>query len=623
MHRELTFYPEIERTRDLLYSEYTSQDRSIHVLLQDNSAPQYRFLLEAYREIVSRYSSATHLESPVSFLRELAGRLDKLSKATQITPDDFKSMGLYVLLRACDAYYLFVSRDDDIFVYEDGETLSLSQLPPEAVERVHFDGTTLQEELFPSTLKEGFLLFRLDPEHFGGRDIVLGCGEEDKSTVLEALSGPLWLGTSVLRNTVTSRFITRRVLALRFDVVDREVTAARFGSKRRGALRLAVGLGSTAIAVLLALWVGKMLLPGEEHRAALERPSQMADLAVEETGGAPGVGEVVPGDSIQLTLGWKRSFGDPVTSSPVIHGPRVLFGCRDGNVYALDRETGERLWMTAALEGVGASAAVHGDMIVVADYGGGVSMLTADSGTPKWRQKLPMRIVSSPTVIDDRVVVGCYDGFAYCLSMNDGSVLWKQRTGARIRAATAAAGGRVFVASYDGYLYALSVSTGAVEWRFAVGGKLESAPAVHGDLVIIGSPDGSIHAVAVGDGSQRWKFQTGGAVESSPAVDERFVFVGSSDKHVYCLNAADGSVVWKYETGDQVLSRPRIEGDAIYIGSYDGYLYCLDRRTGGLIDRFQSDGKIYSSPMVDDRSVYFGNNSGDFICLKHRVGKAL
>jgi hypothetical protein len=232
MQRELTFYPEIERTRDLLYSEYTSQDRSIHVLLQDNSAPQYRFLLEAYREIVSRYLSMTRLQSPVAFLKELAGRLDELSRATQITPDDFKSMGLHVLLHTRSTHYLFASRDDDIFVHEDGEARSLSQLPPGVVERVHFDGTTLQEELFPNTLKEGFLLFRLDPEYFGGRDIVLGCGDEDKSTVLEALSGPLWLSTSDLRNTVTSRFITRRILALRFDVVAREAAAIRSGTER-------------------------------------------------------------------------------------------------------------------------------------------------------------------------------------------------------------------------------------------------------------------------------------------------------------------------------------------------------------------------------------------------------
>ena len=144
MQRELSFYPEIERTRDLLYSEYTSQDRSIHVLLQDNSAPQYHFLLQAYREIVSGYLSVTRLQSPVAFLKELAGRLDELSKATQISPDDFKSMGLYVLLRARNAHYLFASRDDEVFVYENGEALSLSQFPPEAVERVHFDGATLQ-----------------------------------------------------------------------------------------------------------------------------------------------------------------------------------------------------------------------------------------------------------------------------------------------------------------------------------------------------------------------------------------------------------------------------------------------------------------------------------------------
>ena len=83
MQRELTFYPEVERTRDLLYSEYTSQDRSIHVLLQDNSGPHYRFLLEAFREIVSQYLSTTRIQSPTKFCRELATRLEELAPVSQ------------------------------------------------------------------------------------------------------------------------------------------------------------------------------------------------------------------------------------------------------------------------------------------------------------------------------------------------------------------------------------------------------------------------------------------------------------------------------------------------------------------------------------------------------------
>ena len=35
IYKELTLQPEVERNRDLAYSEYASRDRSIHVLLQE------------------------------------------------------------------------------------------------------------------------------------------------------------------------------------------------------------------------------------------------------------------------------------------------------------------------------------------------------------------------------------------------------------------------------------------------------------------------------------------------------------------------------------------------------------------------------------------------------------
>ena len=625
MQRELTFYPEVERTRDLLYSEYTSQDRSIHVLLQDNSGPQYRFLLAAFREIVSRYMSTKHIQSPLVFLQDLAARLDELSKATQVTPDDFKSMGLYVLIRTSDAYYLFVSRDDDIFLHVAGEAISISRLSGSGVERVHFDGATVQEELFPDRVKDGFLLFRLDPERFRDRDIVLGCSEKDKSTVLEALSDPLWLGAGDRRNSLTSKFITRRVLVLRFDdvrpAVEPVVRDAPFLARR---WRLVMTVGVIGV-VGVGLWVTGTLISSKEQRAALQRPSQPAEMPLEVDSGEPVTSAPLsqPQDTTRLTEKWRVSFDNPVTSSPALQRNRVIFGCRDGNVYALDRETGERLWTAKSPDGIGASPAVSEDAVVVADYGGSVSLLAADTGMPKWERKLPKRVVSSPAVMNNRVVVGCYDAFAYCLSMTDGSILWKRKTGARIRASTAASDELFFVPSYDGYLYALSASSGEVRWRHAVEGNIASSPVTHRDLVIIGSPDGSVRAIGVVDGTLRWKYQTGEAVKSSPSVDGDFVYIGSNDKHVYCLNAGDGSIVWKYKTDNVVLSRPGISNGVVYVGSYDGFMYGLDAGTGKLLDRFQSDGEIYSSPVVDANAVYFGNNSGSFISLNHSERKAL
>jgi outer membrane protein assembly factor BamB len=627
MQRELTFYPEIERTRDLLYSEYTSRDRSIHVLLQDHSRPQYRFLLEAYRDIVSRYLSTSRIQSSSVFLKELVGRLDELSITNPVTIDDFKQMGFYLLLRNPDAYYLLASREDEVFVHTGGESLTLSQIPGSVVQRVHFEGGTLQEELFPDSLKASFLVFKLDPEYFRDRDIVLGCCEGDKSTVTETLSDPLWLASGDRRNSLTSKFITRRVLVLRFD----DAPAAGFESRlaaargRRTLARpwgLALGVTAAVLVVIAGVWAGRTLLPANDRTAALERPAPAKD-ATADTEGDVAVPESTPEMVTRLAENWRKSYNDPVTSSPSLHGKWVIFGCRDGNVYALERETGETLWTLKTPLGIGASPLVFSGQVVVADYGGNVSAVDAQTGTSRWQRKLPDRVVSSPSATNDRLMVGCYDGYAYCLSLADGTTLWKRKTGGRIRASTAATAGKFFVASYDGYLYALAETTGEVEWRYQVRGSLASSPILYDDLVVIGAPDGAVLAVNKVDGSLRWKYQTDGAVKSSPVAEAGMVYVGSNDNHVYCLNLADGTLVWRYKTNNIVLSRPEVEDGVVYVGSYDGYMYGLDARTGELLDRFQSDGEIYSSPAVDANSVYFGNNKGSFISLNHRAKKAL
>ncbi|MDH3214979.1 MAG: PQQ-binding-like beta-propeller repeat protein [Candidatus Krumholzibacteria bacterium] len=624
MQRELTFYPETERTRDLVYSEYTSCDRSIHVLLQDNSVPQYHFLLEAYREIVARYLSTSRIQSPLSFAMELSTRLDELARMANVTVNDFKSMGVFVVLRGAQGYLLLTSRPEDVFMHGGGETLPLLDTLGSGAERVRFSGGVLQEELFPENVTDCLLAFNLDPVFFRDRDIVLGCGEENKSTVLEALSDPLWLATNDRRNSLVSKFMSCRVLALRFDdtlpqVVAGNVTASRI--KRVFRQRGAPVVAAAAAALIIAYFATDLLLPNRGLQPQTVSPNEAGGQRGTELMSPPAEEPIVENTTL-LTQNWRKNCAEAVTSSPVLYEKWVIFGSRDGNTYALERESGESLWIVKSPDGIGASPAVSEGDVVIADYQGNVSALSARNGALRWQQKLPMRIVSSPSVMEGKVLVGCYDGYAYCMSMKDGSVLWRQRTQGRIRASTAASQGRFYVASYDGYLYAID-GTGKVEWRYQLNGQIASSPVVHHDLVIIGAPDGRVHAVDAAQGSLRWQYSTGGAVKSAAVVHGGLVYIGSNDKHLYCLNGADGSEVWKFKTDDIVLAQARVSEGVVYVGSYDGFLYSLDARTGKLLDRFQTDSEIYSSPVVDQDSVYFGTNKGDFICLNHRNKKAL
>ncbi len=43
---------------------------------------------------------------------------------------------------------------------------------------------------------------------------------------------------------------------------------------------------------------------------------------------------------------WKFPTGNRIVASPVIEGRTIFFGSDDGNVYAVDSETGRQIWKT-------------------------------------------------------------------------------------------------------------------------------------------------------------------------------------------------------------------------------------------------------------------------------------
>ncbi|MGH7857686.1 MAG: PQQ-binding-like beta-propeller repeat protein, partial [Candidatus Binatia bacterium] len=77
----------------------------------------------------------------------------------------------------------------------------------------------------------------------------------------------------------------------------------------------------------------------------------------------------------RLRLRWQFSAGGGFTGTPAVAGGRVIVGCWDGNVYALDRRSGRLLWKFRVGTrrypgdrsiGIYASPAVSGSTVYVA-----------------------------------------------------------------------------------------------------------------------------------------------------------------------------------------------------------------------------------------------------------------
>ncbi|MBI4719816.1 MAG: PQQ-binding-like beta-propeller repeat protein [Chitinivibrionia bacterium] len=635
MNRQIIFTPEKEASRDLTYSEYSSCKQSIHILFQDKGLEGYEFLLKAYRAAISAYLSFHKIESPARFLRTLVSRFDVLAREARLAPSEYQNFGAHIIVNTGRMLWLLSSDERSVHIGSAGRQVSCADAGRHLLSEVAVVDSGGQTELFPSSIKDCMRLYAITPPADEDVDLVIGCGEAERNSVFESLrmlspktaepGGPL-------KQYIPLKYLNKKVIAISLSrsrdaletPVPRGIPVALAGASHRNIP--AITLYAVLIAtIVLALFWGAQKLTGQrperEHTPAMESriaaDSHLGAAAEEAPPAEPEHSGLRGGGAAhELALLWNRSFKSAVTSSPAAAGDAVVFGCRDGKLYALNSLSGEPKWNYAASAGIGASPAVLGERVVCADYRGNVFCLNSGDGSAAWKRTLPGKISSSPLIVEQKVIAGCYDGYVYCLALGDGAMLWRFKTGGIVRASPASNGSLVIAPSHDGIVYGISLGTGAERWRHEIRIDLESSPAVSGTRVVMGGPDGTIRALDPVSGTSLWKTTAGGAVKSGVSISGDRVYAGSNDGHLYCLSLETGSILWRFKTGDIVLSRSCVFDGIALCASYDGTLYMLDAETGEQLDAYSTKAQIYSSPLVIGDLVYFGNNAGGMYCLR-------
>lgn len=318
-------------------------------------------------------------------------------------------------------------------------------------------------------------------------------------------------------------------------------------------------------------------------------------------------GDYGSGGVTQLTgIKWKFHMPGEVISSPAVDATTVYIGSTAGNLYAIDRDTGNQKWMF----------------------------------------ELKNRIVSSPAVADGAVFFAAYDGFFYALDASTGHLKWWFQTAGEHRftarnlhgmqpaaetrpdpwdeflSSPAVWDGAVYFGSGDGNIYALNEGTGALEWKVQTGDVVHASPAIADGMVFIGSWDTNFYALDAKTGKEKWRFKTGDdpvthnhqGIQSSAAVVDGTVYFGCRDAHVYALDEFTGAKKWAYTepNGSWVNNSPAVShGMVFFANSYGGQLFAADTKTGNVLYTVSFNGwPVYSSPAVAGDMLYVGSTAG-------------
>lgn len=236
-------------------------------------------------------------------------------------------------------------------------------------------------------------------------------------------------------------------------------------------------------------------------------------------------------------------------SSPLVVGPTVYVGSRDGRLYALDARTGRERWSFQTAGEIKGAAAFANGTVYVGSYDGRIYAIEARSGRLRWVATVGAPVYATPAIGAARLIVGTLAGDVYALDLSDGRTSWTRRTGSYIYSSAAIAGGTAFVGSYDGHFYALRLSDGSIRWEYGAGSPVSGTATVVDGVVYFSRclrcwAGRNFHvpprtfAVDAAGGRLLWSFPDG---EYTPVVtDGRLAFLDGYTR-LYGLGAAPAS----------------------------------------------------------------------------------
>ncbi len=343
---------------------------------------------------------------------------------------------------------------------------------------------------------------------------------------------------------------------------------------------------------------------------------------------------------------WDRSVGDGVSDyfsriKPIVAYNKVYSASRMGDVVAFEKESGKKVWHADLSDINGersfwdsrVSALVAGgpiaglNKIFIGTENGDVFALDAETGELVWQSKIKGEVITAPAIDSGILVVNSASGLLKAFDANNGDDLWEAEqdvpalTLRGISTPVIASGG-VLVGSGKGELGVYILEKGQAGWTTEVGEAtgstelqrvidVDSAPVVFGDKVYAISARGNLVAIDLKSGRILWKRQYSSYRQI--AVHRNDIFITNTSGHVYALNRNNGIERWSNLTlTNRGVTGPAVVDDYVVVGDFEGYLHWLDQSTGQILSRHEVDSSgIHSTPTVVDDVIYSQSRDGD------------
>lgn len=332
---------------------------------------------------------------------------------------------------------------------------------------------------------------------------------------------------------------------------------------------------------------------------------------------------------------WKFQTGGGISSSPVIMGNIIYFGSKDGNFYALDKDSGILIWKYDSGNPVLCQAAIL-DNTVFFSSREMYFAVDVQAGSLIWKYDLKLGAEqavrkdqwdyhdSSPVIYKGVVYFGSGTGSIIGFDADSGEIVWEFNTSGKIavRSTPLIQDGVIYYGDWSGKYRAVDMATKEVLWENSYSNAFQNAAVIKDGIIFIGGRDTIIHAVDIATGEGKWRYEepVGSWFTGDPVIDGDILYFPTSDAgKVYAMNVNDGTVALEYPTYKNSFSKGIIDKGLLYVTSGDAYstpgtgklqVYRLDDNKNCIWEDYLKTGGIFTSPLLAGGRVYFGSEDG-------------
>jgi len=128
----------------------------------------------------------------------------------------------------------------------------------------------------------------------------------------------------------------------------------------------------------------------------------------------------------------KQALGQIASTAPIVFGPVLIYGARNGQLVWHSFEVGFQ-WRGYQISGsIRLDPLLVGNDVAVVASDGTVMVLDAGSGTALWEKRLLSGVEAEPTAGDDLLYIAGLDQYVWALDLHTGRTAWRYLSEARL-----------------------------------------------------------------------------------------------------------------------------------------------------------------------------------------------